>query len=190
MPDPRKKFISDKKYYDKRLKSYQDSLAVYNRYKTPGDSIPFTKYSGKDAPTDSYLKWKDTPANMKAAMPDEKINPVGVYVRKFAENTYAKADDGREATTVFWPKYVKPTVEPVLSVEKANVKPKTISKPKPGRKPQVQKSLPKTVDKIAYDASGTTVYVTMNGKTTSMPKKNFGNWVTANQQAYNRYRKR
>jgi hypothetical protein len=187
MPDPRKKFISDKKYYDKRLKSYQDSLAVYDRHKTPGDSIPFAKYSGKNAPTDSYLKWKDTPANMKATMSDEKINPVGMYVRKYAKGTHRPKDG---ATTIIWPKYVKPTVEPVLSVEKTNVKPKTVSKPTPGRKPQVQKSLPKTVDKIAYDASGTTVYVTMNGKTTSMPKKNFGNWVTANQQAYNRYRKR
>jgi len=189
MPDPRKKFISDKKYYDKRMKSYQDSLAVYDRYKTPGDSIPFTKYSGKDAPTDSYLKWKDTPDSIKSKMSSEKINPVGMYMRKFAEGTHGRVN-GRDASGVHWPKYVKPTVEPVLSVEKTNVKPKTVSKPKPGRKPQVQKSLPKTVDKIAYDASGTTVYVTMNGKTTSMPKKNFGNWVTANQQAYNRYRKR
>jgi len=190
-PDPRRKYFSDEKEFRSRLASYQDSLNLYDRWKLSPEKekrireegTPYPKHEGT---VRYYTNWEDTPNDIKDRYSADKINPIGVYHKKVIDPSLSIISGGYEYQGVHWPKYIKPKVEPILNT-KTEVKPKGIDLKMSPSKVGVKKSLPKSIDKIAMDASGTTVYVTVNGKTTSMPKKDYANWRIANKDLYDKY---
>lgn len=212
MPDPRKKIITNRAEYEKRAKAYSDSLGLYNYYYN-GQS-PFNTKTHEGA-LKGFVKHSDLPEMFnklardyadiyghiengeKTAQqltqavlypyPDAKNNtPIGWHYTLPPSKKYNS--DG--ATTerhnaIFVPVFKKPTVEPVLGAEKANVPVKSIAPEK--HNSVYQRSLPKQIDKVAYDASGTKVYITVNGQTSAINKTNFPAWRQANQGLWDAY---
>ena len=167
---------------DPRLKAYNDSLNLYNR----GEEK--LKY------------WRNNPnatnveLNKKEGELDKKY-PVSKDVAIFGANA-SKAISmekiGSGSAVRSSPRYKKP-VQPVeyKPSEKAIVKPKDVSFSVKKKDFGPKKSLPKSINSVKYDASGANVYLTVNGKTSVMPKKEFTSWLknSENRDMFDSYRK-
>ena len=208
MSDPRKKIITNRAEYEKRAKAYSDSLDLHNYWfsgKGPfedktytGDNKGFVRHSSLQKMLDNLARESGTSQNAfdtaevmtKRALqpfPNVKNNkPLGwYYVIAPTDYYYTTSESIEKHNALFAPAFKKPTVEPQLGAEKANVPVKSIAPEK--HSPVYQRSLPKQIDKIAMNASGTNVYVTINGKTESMSKSAFGLWRKHNEGLYNAY---
>lgn len=125
----------------------------------------------------SLLEKSKNLANGKSRVYDWGNEP---NYRKIAEAT-------RDGYDVSIKKMIPPRVEPVLGASKAEVSPKNFRlsyKPNGGN---VQKTLPRQINKIQQDASGVNVYVTINGKTSVIPKKDYPLWRATNKELYESY---
>lgn len=158
---------------DPRLKAYSDSLALYKNYKKP--PLGYVPITESDSPTAREYVKEHTINQLKNLY----YSPTGSIM-------------GNESIINYDPPPKKP-VQPVeyKPTEKANVKPKDnpFSVKKKDFGPQ--KSLPKSINSIKYDASGVNVYLTVNGKTSVMPKKDFASWLknSENKDMFDSYRK-
>jgi hypothetical protein len=194
MPDPKKKqaagtrepiYTSNRN--DPRLKAYQDSLTTYNL------APEFWKKTASE-----YLKSKT------AGEAAERLRQVESEFKKrgFIQNLQYDIMGGRHALhkpdfAFDIPKLLyKEPVQPVLyaperpKVDKAVVKPKNAELSVKKKELKPQKSLPKSVTGFKMDASGANVYLSVNGKQTVMPKKDFTDWLKnpGNRAMYDKYR--
>jgi hypothetical protein len=204
VPDPRKKTVKTlagdnylnlpKPVYtsnpnDPRLKAYQDSLTTYNL------APEFNKKRVSE-----YLKSNSTKeANERIEQVHQEFKEKGFKFRLWtdAKNNQWKEGLGFGVNELVYKKPVQPVVykKPVEQVErpkvdKAVVKPKGASLSVKKKDLQPQKSLPKSIDSIKMDASGINVYLSLNGKQTVMPKKEFTSWLQnpENRAMYDKYR--
>lgn len=152
---------------DPRLKAYQDSLYV----RTLNRQTFLPGWGTRPLTPDEKIIWKD-----------EKTGLVPNLVE------YNLKDPSYE----YFGHYKKP-VQPVeyKPSEKAIVKPRDVSYSVKKKYFGPQKSLPKSINSIKYDASGANVYLTVNGKTSVMPKKEFTYWLknSENRDMFDSYRK-
>ena len=152
---------------DPRLKAYQDSL--YVRTLNPQTFTPGNRT--RPLTPNEKIFWKD-----------EKTGLVPNLVEY----------DPEQPTSRYFGHYKKP-VQPVeyKPSEKAIVKPKDVSFSVKKKDFGPQKSLPKSINSIKYDASGINVYLTVNGKQSVMPKKEFTSWLknSENKDMFDSYRK-
>jgi hypothetical protein len=196
MPEPKKKTVKTlvggstrppiytSNPNDPRIQAYQDSLTTYNL------APEFTKKKASE-----YFKSK---TNAEAS---DRVNRVEAEFKKkgFKRRLWIDAfDGGRKEGFNFGITegvYKKP-VQPVLyaaerpKVDKTVVKPKGASLSVKKKDLQPQKSLPKSVTGFKMDASGANVYLSVNGKQTVMPKKEFTSWLQNpdNRAMYDKYR--
>lgn len=167
---------------DPRLKAYQDSLGLYNR----GEEK--LKY------------WRNNPnatnveLNKKEGELDKKypVSKDGAIFGANASKAISMEKIGSGSAVRSSPQYKKP-VQPVeyKASEKTIVKPKDVSFSVKKKDFGPQKSLPKSINSIKYDASGINVYLTVNGKQSVMPKKEFTSWLknSENKDMFDSYRK-
>ena len=150
---------------DPRLKAYQDSLyvrALNSQTFRPGNRTrPLT--------LDEKIFWKDEKTGL---------------VPNLVEYNPAKPTWG------YFGHYKKP-VQPVeyREVSKVIVKPKELLGDTNSSKLEVKRTprLPESIDSIKQDASGVNVYVTVNGKTSVIPKKDYPLWRAENKDLYDAY---
>ena len=209
---PRKVVFSNREEYEKRNKAYSDSLDLHNYFsvspnflneKNEGETRGYIKYPSLLSTLEKLNKEKEifsgTSADAVKSLRESRIvdknilqrypnfenmTPEGYYY-SIPPKGYSYQNEYGQHSSYFYPQFKKPTVKPVLGAEKTNV-PVRDNSPNTTI-PKVKKSLPKSIDKIAMDASGTTVYVTVNGKTSAMPKKDYALWRIANKDLYDRY---
>ena len=148
---------------DPRLKAYQDSL--YVRRLNPQTFRPGSRT--RPLTPDEKIFWKDEKTGLVPNLVE--YNP-------------------KIPTGGYFGHYKKP-VQPVeyKPSEKAIVKPKDVSFSVKKKDFGPQKSLPKSIDSIKQDASGVNVYVTINGKTSVIPKRDYSLWIAANKDLYDSY---
>jgi hypothetical protein len=198
MPDPKKKktepvrepiYVSNPNH--PWIKAYQDSLTTYNLA---------PEYNKKIA--SEYLKSNSTKeARDRIEQVDSEFVKKGFnrdlrLWRDYEKNPRWKREIGFSITELEYKKPVQPVVykKPVEperpKVDKAVVKPKGASLSVKKKDLQPQKSLPKSIDSIKMDASGANVYLSVNGKQTVMPKKDFTDWLKNpdNRAMYDKYR--
>ena len=168
---------------DPRLKAYSDSLSLYK--KTVDIENP--KYYEDGEP--SWWKFKGSQDEVGEFMRKNNIdfNHTGRFPGKIQPESTGYFGEG-----ILYPKYKKP-VQPVeyKPSEKATVKPKDVSFSVKKKDFGPKKSLPKSINSVKYDASGANVYLTVNGKTSVMPKKEFTSWLknSENRDMFDSYRK-
>ena len=150
---------------DPRLKAYQDSL--YVRALNPQTFRPGNRT--RPLTLDEKIFWKD-----------EKTGLVPNLVEY----------DPDQPTDSYFGHYKKP-VQPVeyREVSKVIVKPKELLQDTNSSKLKVKRTprLPESIDSIKQDASGVNVYVTVNGKTSVIPKKDYPLWRAENKDLYDAY---
>jgi len=182
---PTRKPIYTSNPNDPRIKSYQDSLTTYNL--------------GPEFNNKILEFW-----NKKKSSWEKKSEFFNSTLKEFRKKGF-KPDLGYT-----WPNYhgynnivlddYKKPVQPVLykkpaeverpKVDKAVVKPKNAELSVKKKELKTQKSLPKSVTGFKMDASGANVYLSVKGKQTVMPKKEFTSWLQnpENRAMYDKYR--
>jgi len=191
MPDPKKKQAAGTREpiytsnpNDPRLKAYQDSLTTYDL-------------------SEEYWKKLVSEYNKSKTVEeaDKRVRRVESEFKKrgFRENLQYDVKNGPHNPNFAFgiDKLIfKDPVQPVLyaperpKVDKAVVKPKNAELSVKKKELKPQKSLPKSVTGFKMDASGANVYLSVNGKQTVMPKKDFTDWLKNpdNRAMYDKYR--
>lgn len=166
---------------DPRLRAYQDSLSLYNRGK---EKLEYWRENPNA--TNSELNRKEVEIEKKYPISQTRGAFGSDLIRAIDMQKIGKGSAERSV-----PLYKKP-VQPVeyRASEKAVVKPKGPSLSVKKKELAPQKSLPKSITGVKMDASGANVYLSVNGKQTVMPKKEFTSWLknSDNRAMYDKYR--
>lgn len=169
---------------DPRLKAYQDSLTTYN-LAPEFHKKSASAYYGSKTTKEAYERMNQIESEFKKKGFIQDLN----YDFRLHHNNKAHSFSLEEG-------FYKKPVQPVLymaerpKVDKASVKPKGVSLSVKKKDLQPQKSLPKSITGVKMDASGANVYLSVNGKQTVMPKKEFTSWLknSDNRAMYDIYR--
>lgn len=170
---------------DPRIKAYQDSLTTYNLASEFHKKNASAYYGSKTA-KEAYDRMKQIESEFKKKGFIEDLGyDYIVHKNNPTWNSFSLVEG-----------FYKKPVQPVLymaerpKVDKASVKPKGVSLSVKKKDLQPQKSLPKSITGVKMDASGANVYLSVNGKQTVMPKKEFTSWLknSDNRAMYDRYR--
>ena len=184
---PTRKPIYTSNPNDPRIRSYQDSLTTYNLAPEYNKRHLETFFSTSPPNiTKSLKEWRSIKEEFKKKGFNESLGRTWVGYGR---------DDGGGRVLKDYKKPVQPVIykpsEPERpKVDKATVNPKGASLSVKKKDLQPQKSLPKSVTGFKMDASGANVYLSVNGKQTVMPKKEFTEWLKNpdNRAMYDRYR--
>ena len=178
---------------DPRLKSYQDSLILYNYTKGMVDDLKGyeRKYGDNekifvDQWTDYTKDWYKT-KNSKVTPSYDRLTKKNKQAPK-PEKTY----ESRLSPNQVAVEYKKP-VQPVIFEQKAtktNIAPKELNMPTSSIRVNRSVNFPKTVTGIKYDTQKGDVIVGISGEDITMPRKEFDIWVNKpeNRELYNEYR--
>lgn len=185
---------------DPRLKAYADSLALYDRYKEFYNHALNTNAGTREQVARRYPIQQDpnnpslfhlvgtNPEVSPRYMFAQNTNNVNSNILPIAARSYVNENNAK--LSPFLAEYKKP-VQPVeyREVSKAVVKPKDslIYINFPESKVKRTTRLPESIDSIKQDASGVNVYLTINGKTSIIPKKDYPSWRAENKDLYDAY---
>jgi hypothetical protein len=199
---------------DPRLRAYEDSLNTYNlapeynkRLLSDARWLPFEKQREAFLKLEEEFKKKGYNPDLWTKRVRVKItNPEGQREEdakwkkslKESGNRAYLAENASFRLVNYYKKPLQPVVykKPVEQVEyrkpteKTQVSPREFGIDSINFNNRIWQTLPKSVDSVKMDASGTNVYLMMNGKNSVMPKKEFTSWLQnpENRELYDRYR--